>query len=156
MKKQSGFTLIELVIVIIVLGVLSASALPKFLDLQNDARKGAMQGLKAAFESASTFTYSKARIEGLGDTANEQLSSGIKIRYGYPSATQTNLKLVLEFSEDDWKLTGSGTAVTFTSASETEGFSNDEIASDTVCKLIYNQAAKKNERPKVIISGCAD
>lgn len=39
MNKQSGFTLIELVIVIIILGILSVTAIPKFLDLQGDARK---------------------------------------------------------------------------------------------------------------------
>ena len=45
MKKQAGFTLIELVIVIIILGILAVTAAPKFLNLQDDARYSAAQGV---------------------------------------------------------------------------------------------------------------
>lgn len=46
MKKQAGFTLIELVIVIIILGILAVTAAPKFLNLQDDARYSAAQGVQ--------------------------------------------------------------------------------------------------------------
>jgi len=98
MKKQSGFTLIELVIVIIILGILAATVLPKFINLQGDARQAVMNGLKSSLETASTFTYTKAIIEGVGNSFDETLSSGIRIRYGYPYATQENLKLVLDMA----------------------------------------------------------
>ena len=52
MKKQAGFTLIELVIVIIILGILAVTAAPKFLNLQDDAKKSAAQGVQAALSSA--------------------------------------------------------------------------------------------------------
>ncbi|MGL4893853.1 MAG: type II secretion system protein, partial [Shewanella sp.] len=45
MKKQQGFTLIELVVVIIILGILAVTAAPKFINLQGDARVSALNGL---------------------------------------------------------------------------------------------------------------
>ena len=58
MKKQAGFTLIELVIVIIILGILAVTAAPKFLNLQDDARKAAADGVKASLQSAAQMIYS--------------------------------------------------------------------------------------------------
>lgn len=155
MKKQSGFTLIELVIVIIILGILAATVLPKFINLQGDARQAVMNGLKSSLETASTFTYTKAIVEGVGNSFDETLSSGIRIRYGYPYATQENLKLVLNFTEDDFKLTGTDPAIIFTLANDTEGLTTSEIESAGVCKLIYTRA-EQGERPEITISGCAE
>ena len=64
MKRQSGFTLIELVVVIVILGILAATAAPKFMNLQSDARISALNGLKASVKSASSMIYSKAILAG--------------------------------------------------------------------------------------------
>lgn len=66
MKRQQGFTLIELVVVIIILGILAVTAAPKFINLQSDARKSTVEGVKAALQGANTLIYSKAAIQGLG------------------------------------------------------------------------------------------
>ncbi len=50
MKRQQGFTLIELVVVIIILGILAVTAAPKFINLQSDARTSAIQGMKGAIQ----------------------------------------------------------------------------------------------------------
>jgi MSHA pilin protein MshA len=92
MKKQKGFTLIELVVVIVILGILAVTAAPKFINLQADARTATLEGVKASMQSAATLIHSKSLIAG-----NETIASAAttlvvvngentQIDFGYPLA----------------------------------------------------------------------
>ena len=93
MKRQSGFTLIELVMVIVILGVLAAVAIPKFVDLKGDAQTAATQGMAGNLASASAINYAarsanSAKGVSVADCADvvNALQGGLPTPYSVASA----------------------------------------------------------------------
>ncbi|SET09248.1 type II secretion system protein [Thalassotalea agarivorans] len=105
-NRNKGFTLIELVVVIVILGILAVTVLPRFVNLQDDARKEVLHGLKAAVIDAAEMVYDKAVIEGKDATHNKvDIGGGNEIvtLYGYPFAVGTNGILgAIDIDPSEW------------------------------------------------------
>jgi len=97
-KQQQGFTLIELIMVIVILGILAATALPKFVNLSGDARKATLEGMLGSVKSTLSIVHSKAIIDGNASKAAVTVTiegvSGVNLVYGYPKDATELLKMM--------------------------------------------------------------
>ncbi|MFT7684154.1 MAG: MSHA pilin protein MshA [Moritella dasanensis] len=147
MKRNAGFTLIELVIVIIVLGILAATAVPKFINLQDDAKEAAMKGVESALHSAANIVYSKSAIDGVESKSSGSIatsSGNVDVIWGYPAATSAGIASAVELSGFSSATSGSGTT--------SYKFWNGTASTSTDTCVTYN-AATTSAAGYTIVSG---
>ena len=171
--KNSGFTLIELVVVIVILGVLAVTAAPRFLSLSSEANRSAIEGLHAALQGASNLAHSKSIIDGNENQATSTIvmgGSNVKMVYGYPEAfngivAASNLGNVEGYgrtknnSELDWAtqlISAKGVPGLAITTGKLSGDSpNAKTPAETKCYINYFQATATAEPDiQMDTSGC--
>jgi MSHA pilin protein MshA len=136
-RQQRGFTLIELVLVIVILGILAATALPRFSDLSNRARIASLNGIAGGIRSAAAITKATQLAQGLGSGTSVTIEGqSVSMSGGYPAATNTGITRALS---DITGFTDSGTGT---------------FSLQTNCQVAYANAGAGSYTVTITSSGC--
>jgi MSHA pilin protein MshA len=150
---QAGFTLIELIMVIVVLGVLAATALPRFISLRGDANEATIRAMGGAMLSGANLIYAKSAILGVQGQALTNIDingdgvNDVEVEYGYPSAHRSNgIPKVMgsDFASAwTWSANAANTVFWLTTASlgKRSGlYVNNTAVQASNCYLLYSRA----------------
>ena len=167
--NNKGFTLIELVVVIVILGILAVTAAPKFINLKADAQTSTLHGVQAAMQGASALVYGKSIVKGnhkkpFGITNSVNIGDGggftddgeLLVVYGYPIGIYEQFQRLLELdTENDdsyYAYTKIGTNFTtfvvYLKANEKPTSINDD------CIAYYISPTDVGLRPTIKVNEC--
>lgn len=141
-SAQQGFTLIELIIVIVILGILAVTAAPKFIDISGDGRISTLNGMVGAMASANTLIGLQAKLPGrlLMGSTNMYIDSNKNGVYDIPDPDSTDMP--------DVKVTASNKiqSVSIVNAIDMKGFVSQTVNGTTVfVGLDINSSGKVND-----------
>ncbi|WP_076538227.1 prepilin-type N-terminal cleavage/methylation domain-containing protein [Shewanella sp. UCD-KL21] len=160
--KSSGFTLIELVVVLLILAVLAVIAAPRFINLSTEANIASIKAMGGAILSSSKMVYAKSLSQGvekIDKTTIDLDSDGIddvEVSYGYPSASRSNSisKIMAgDFSNEwTWSTTYGDTRFWLTTAAlagRSGEYINQTAVRDSGCYILYDPATSSGQTPTV-------
>lgn len=147
-QTQKGFTLIELVIVIVILGILAAFAIPRFISLQREARIATVDSFYSALRSGVNLVYAKAAVAGASDAQNQGVdldgdgTNDIVADYGYPEAQAADITPLFDDLSTRYTFTTGGAAPGSTIQIQFDGIAG--------CEVSYTSPTAAGDTPTIV------